>query len=154
MQIIILLQMHQQVLFSSGICNTGSDSSVMQLTSNPQDLSNIHPGDSVIFTCTTSGSAIQQWSSVDYVGDSGQLLFFGADDTPGTEQRTPNNVSIANLTMVTSNGLVLESQLRITVSSDYPISNVTCINDSQRVNVTICFSVAMGELIPRCCGVI
>lgn len=139
--------MCQLVLFSSEICSAQSDSSLVQLTSNPQDLSNIRPGDSVTFTCTTLGSALQQWSSVHYVGDNGQLLFFGADGMPGMEQRTPNNVSVANLTMV--NGLMLESQLYITVSADYPTSNVTCINQSQRVNVTICFSVAMGELIPR-----
>lgn len=101
----------------------------------------------MIFTCMTSGSIIQQWSSVHYVGDGGRLLFFGIDDIPGTEQRTPNNVSVANLTIV--NGLMLESELRIIISADYPTSNVTCINDARQVNATICFSVAMGELIPR-----
>ena len=101
----------------------------------------------MIFTCTTSESPIQRWDSVDYVGDNGRLLFFGRDDVPGTEKCTPNNVSVASLSVV--NDLMLESQLHIIISADYSTSNVTCINDAQQVNATICFSVAMGELIPR-----
>ena len=147
MKIIICCKCTNKFYSLPGISDAENNSSFVQLTSNPQNLFTLRPGDSVTFTCTTLGSALQQWSSVQYVGGNGQLLFFGTDGMPGMEQRTPNNVSVANLTMV--NGLMLESQLHIIVSADYPTSNVTCINHSQRVNVTICFSVAMGKLIPR-----
>jgi hypothetical protein len=93
----------------------------------------------VVFTCLVTSSGIQQWSSVDYVGDSEQLLFSRANDTLGTEKRTPNDVSVATLTMVDE--ISLESELHITVSADYPTSNVTCINVERRVSATICFSV-------------
>ena len=73
------------------------------------------------------------------MGDGGRVLFFGVDDTLGSDKRTPNNVSVANLTLV--NGLVLETQLHITISADYPTSNVTCINDARRMSATICFNV-------------
>ena len=141
--------MRQLVLFSSEICSAQSVRSFVQLTSNPQDLTNIRPGDSIVFTCITSGSSLQWWKSVHYVANNGELLAFGTDEMAGTKKRTPNNVSEANLIVVTSNGLVLESQLNITVSADYPTSNVTCINNSLNVTATICFSVAMGELSPR-----
>ena len=122
-----------------GICNTGGSSSSVQLSSNPQNLSNIRPRETVVFTCRTTGSAIQQWSSIHYVSNDGRLLFIAADNTPGTPQRSPNNVSVATLTMVS--GLTLESELRITVSADYPSSDVTCINFAQQVNASICFNV-------------
>jgi hypothetical protein len=93
----------------------------------------------VVFTCLVTSSGIQQWSSVDYVGDSEQLLFSRAINRPGTEKRTPNNMGVATLTMV--DDISLESELRITVSADYPTSNVTCINVEWQVSATICFSV-------------
>jgi hypothetical protein len=95
----------------------------------------------VVFTCPVTSSGIQQWSSVDYVGDSEQLLFSREINRPGTEKRTANNniMGVATLTMV--DDISLESELRITVSADYPTSNVTCINVEWRVSATICFTV-------------
>jgi hypothetical protein len=121
------------------VCDAGNSSSLVQLSSNPQNLSNIRPGDTVVFTCRTTSSAIQQWSSIHYVGDGGRLLSFAEDNMAGREERTPNNVSVATLTMV--DDISLESELRITVSAGYPTSNVTCINEAQQVSATICFSV-------------
>jgi hypothetical protein len=97
----------------------------------------------VVFTCLVTSSGIQQWSSVDYVGDSEQLLFSRAINRPETEKRTPNNMGVATLTMV--DDISLESELRITVSADYPTSNVTCINVEWQVSATICFIV--GKMI-------
>jgi hypothetical protein len=95
----------------------------------------------VIFTCTLSESPTLAWGSDHYVSDNGLQLFFGADDTGGLLKSSPNNASIANLTMV--NGLTLESQLLIVVSADYARSTVTCFNNVG-VNASICFDV-MGE---------
>lgn len=123
----------------SGITSTDGSNSLIQLYSNPQNLSSVHPGQSVIFTCTTSISQIIAWSSAHYISESGLQLFFGSDDTPGLLKRSPNNASIANLTMV--DGLVLESELHIMVLSKYARSTVTCLNNDQIVNASISFDV-------------
>ena len=119
-------------------------SSLIQLYSSPRNLSSVRPGQSVIFTCTTSESLIIAWSSVHYVSESGLQLFFGADNPEGLLKSSPNNVSVANLTMV--DGLVLESELHIVVSSKYARSTVTCFNSDQRVNASISFDVGEFNL--------
>ena len=98
------------------------------------------------FTCTTSGSAILAWSSVHYVSESGLEIFFGSDNTVGLLKLSPNNASVANLTMV--DGLVLESELHIMVSSKYARSTVTCFNNAQLVNASISFDVDEKYSLP------
>jgi hypothetical protein len=100
----------------------------------------------VIFTCTTSGSQLLAWSSDHYVSESGLQLFFGADDAPGLLKPSPNNASVANLTMV--DGLVLESELHIMVSSKYARSTVTCFNNAKRLNASISFDVGEKYNLP------
>ena len=112
-------------LVSSASASEIGGSSLIRLYSSPQNLSNVRPGQSVIFTCTTSGSQIIAWSSVHYVSESGLEIFFGSDNTVGLLKLSPNNASVANLTMV--DGLVLESELHIMVSSKYARSTVTCL---------------------------
>jgi hypothetical protein len=133
---------------SSSLVASGS-SSLIQLDSSPQNLSNIHPGQSVIFTCTTSRSQLIAWSSDHYVSEGGLQLFFGADNPEGLLKRSPNNASIANLTMVITEGFVLESQLHIMVSPKYARSTVTCFNDDQIVNASISFDVGEKYSLPN-----
>ena len=122
--------------------------SSMQLYSIPQNLSSVQPGESVTFTRTTSGSPILVWSSIHYVSESGLQLFFGSEDTVGLLKHSPNNASVANLTMV--DGLVLESELHIIVSSKYTRyrSTVTCFNNAQLVNASISFDVGEKYSLP------
>ena len=114
---------------------------LIQLHSSPQILSNVRPGQSVIFTCATSQSEILAWGSVHYVSESGLQIFFGTEDTPGLLKQSTNIASVANLTMVDESRLILESELHITVSSEYARSTVTCFNNGQRVNESISFDV-------------
>jgi hypothetical protein len=130
-------------LVASGIAR---GSSLIQLDSNPQNLSSLRPGQPVIFTCITCRSLVIAWSSDHYVSESGLQVFFGADNPVGLLKSSPNNASTANLTRV--DGLVLESQLHIVVSFKYTRSSITCFNNDQRVNASISFDVGEKYDLP------
>ena len=78
------------------------------------------PGKEVVFTCQTRG-LILEWTSDDYIGESGIALeFFVYIDNLG-DMKTTQSGSMAILTSVDH---VMTSEIRINTSLQFPTSTV------------------------------
>ena len=101
---------------------------VVSLTSTLNGRSMAYNGQEITFTCITRGSLIISWSSDDYIGRGLQLEFISVDQTQSSIQSTVNSNTIATLVNVhVENGIViLESTLRIIVSSQFSSSSINC----------------------------
>lgn len=98
------------------------------------------PGDIVVFTCTTRGSAIISWTGDDYVGD--QIGFNTANRIGDTRQGSTDPNTIATLINNTFDGTpVLVSQLQINVSTISSNQSVICIHNSNGIRETVAFQV-------------
>ena len=94
------------------------------------------PGEVVTFTCVTRGSPIIAWRSDDYIGTT-QLEFAAVNNVGATDGN--QNTAIATLTgnVVVGGVRVLISELKITTSSTFPTSSVSCVHiGSGAVNTT------------------
>ena len=113
--------------------------SQVMLTSNV--LAQVCPGETIVLTCTTTGSSILRWTSNEYIGSSNQIEFLSAESVGTTESMQD---AVANLTAnhVTGGMRVLTSMLRITARSTIPNFSITCISgDLGRMNTSM-FNVA------------
>ena len=92
------------------------------------------------------GSPVWAWSSDDYIGVGVRLEFISIFPLGTTMQGFVNPDTVVILVNVgMENGeIVLESTLRITVSSPFSSSSVTCHNISGGVNSTT-FQIIPGE---------
>ena len=95
------------------------------------------PNEEVVFTCETIGGSIlvHEWTSDDYINNS---LIFDSNNTVGDEMQSSSGSSVT-LIRVDYN-YVMVSQLRITTSSQFPMSTVTCTNFNG-ISKNITFSV-------------
>jgi hypothetical protein len=92
------------------------------------------PGDAIMFTCVTNGSAILAWSSDDYIGQGGVQLEFASFHQPGRIAR--NRASpIGTQAVLVSKEIeenetlgILESQLSVIVTSDYQTATIKCLH--------------------------
>ena len=105
-----------------------------------------HHGDSVIFTCTTKGSQLLAWSSIEYInGDlNRKRIVFSSDQMTGTLS-IPNDYTSAQLTNVHDdvNGRpVIESQLNITIQKTTQNSSISCHHVGSGLNETISFKLS------------
>ena len=97
-----------------------------------------YPQQRVNFTCTTTGSNIQEWYSNEYVT--------GIDDRIQLhEGRRSGNGRAANATIisVTTNEVgetVIVSRLTLIASTQFPVSMVSCGNNGQGMRDNITFS--------------
>ena len=96
------------------------------------------PLERIIFTCTTSGTSIQEWYSDEYIT--------GGDDRIQLHAGRRNGTGRAASAMIVSissdeNGLrVIVSELYIIVSAQYPMPTVSCGNNGQGMRENITFS--------------
>ena len=100
------------------------------------------PGDEVTFTCETRGSSVIAWTSDDYIRD--QLEFNAGDSFDETRQDSVDANTIAtfiNNTREEDGTRVLESQLKIVVSSTSLSPSVTCIQVRDNVQESFPFQV-------------
>ena len=87
------------------------------------------PEREITFTCVTTGSAIIAWVSNEYIEPDGAQLRLASFNRPGdTQNSTFNPNTFATLTRNEMDIFLLESQLRIIATMDYPNPSVTCIN--------------------------
>ena len=97
-----------------------------------------YPQQTVYFTCTTTGTNIQEWYSVEYIS--------GVDDRIQLhEGRRSGRGRAANATIisVSTNELgekVIISQLSLVASTQYPVATVSCGNNGQETRENIMFS--------------
>lgn len=92
------------------------------------------PGDQIVFTCMTNGSASLAWSSDDYIGRGGIQLEFASFHDPGRIARNQGSPIGTQATLISkeieeneTKG-ILESQLNIIVTSDYQIATINCLH--------------------------
>lgn len=105
-----------------------------------------YPQQVINFTCVTRGSSVLAWSSDDYIGVGVRLEFLSILSLGTTMQSFVNPGTVAILINVSmENGeTVLESTLRITASSQFSSSSVSCHNISGGINSTT-FQIIPGE---------
>ena len=121
-----------------------SPSNVQITTSpSPEELKDLCPGNVLTFTCETRDSPIIAWTSDDYIEARGTQLEFGRIASVGDTLLSPVNPNTS--ATLTENGVIdgvaiLESQLRITLSPEYPSSNVACIHVGNGIRREIRFN--------------
>ena len=100
--------------------------------------------DNIIITCVTTNSAIQAWSSEEYIGQGGiQLEFLTVDEIGRNLTSSKDSTTFALLTHVNSSADILEiqSQLHIKVSANYSRFNVTCHNPPHNLTKSVTYLV-------------
>ena len=91
------------------------------------------PGDEIKFTCVTNGSGSHAWMSDEFIGRGGIQLEFASFDSPGVVRRKPSlpmgTLARLNVKDIQENETkgILESELNVIASSEYPVSNVSCL---------------------------
>jgi hypothetical protein len=117
----------------------------VQLTSTLFNGDIAYEGQQVNFTCIiTSQEDFLTWSGDHYID---QPLQIGFHDEPGHQEPSLQHPStVATLVNATTNGgvIVIESQLRITASIQYPNSSVSCQIDDKGEMSTITFRKLFG----------
>ena len=119
-------------------CGTSVD--VIHLTSTITNKDHIlWANEEVIFTCETRGLVlVNNWTSNDYIGDGISLIFNNLRE-PGNDTQLKGSRSIAKLTQISYN-YVMVSQLHIMTSSEFQTSSVTCTNfngTSQKISFSV-----------------
>ena len=100
------------------------------------------PGSIVEFTCVTTGSTGLIWRSNDFIGaGSTTQLAFSDGDSEGVTRNLLNSVATLTRNEEVNGERVLESTLRITVSSSTPSTSVTCVRFDGNTAVTKYFTV-------------
>ena len=100
-----------------------------------------YSGQQLVFTCIARGATILQWSSNEYISSGGHNIQIlnspsGMDVTRGSAHATLVNTTMENGTPV------LVSELRILVSSQYPIATIKCDDNGHGSNDNITFHLA------------
>ena len=85
-------------------------------------------GVEVVISCITTQSPVIAWSSAEYIGDGLRLEYSIFNATGSISNSFKESETFANLTSVDNSTFILESQLHIVVSANYPQFNVTCHN--------------------------
>ena len=109
-----------------------------------------YPGQQVIFTCVTRNTDILEWRSDEHIGrdgDSLQLLSIDSAGTVKSNTRNPSTFAVLVSVSVDNRVRVIVSELHIRVSSQFPVSSVTCGDSGLRTNSTIPFHISGKHLI-------
>ena len=127
------------------MCSNITNPQLITLASTVSAEESVCPGEEVTFTCITRESAIITWMSTTYIGD--QIGFNTENMVNETHRSSIDSNTVATLVINTNeNGtMVLESQLRIIMSSVSLNPSVTCIHGSNNIPVTFTIQV-LGEL--------
>ena len=86
-------------------------------------------GNTILFTCTTTGSSTLAWSSEDYIGSGRQLQFRSIDDN-GTAKNSPSNpeTTATLIAITTGMPIILTSVLHIIPRPTTPNISISCTN--------------------------
>ena len=94
----------------------------------------------------TRGSSIIAWSSIPFIGPGGAQIQFTQFHRVNAVERSGDTVATLVDNRVEGGVQVLVSTLRVTPSSMYPVSSVTCINvDNDGRHNTTTFQVINGK---------
>ena len=101
------------------------------LDSTPPGGSTLYNNQPISVTCTTRGSQVLIWESEEYIGQ-GNHVTVASSDQPGTTIPCFTDLEVAALVISTSNTPgeeMIESLLKINVTSTYPNFTITCRNN-------------------------
>ena len=123
---------------------SGMEETNVIMTSNLNEGNTAYDAQTVTFLCVTQGiGTLLSWTSGDYIGSGGAALEFFSIHGPGTtEHSSTNPTTVATLISATNNATTrvstIISELRITVSEQYPTSSVNCSvsNGNEESNTT------------------
>ena len=126
------LQNSQRLCFLLSLCVLAQSNPHLR-TSVPSG-SRVYVHQPITITCSTRGH-ILVWESNEYIGLGGQLTFASGDSRGRRANSEINNQTFAVLTSIEPE---LESQLSLTVASNYQSFTITCRNVDQGLadNVT------------------
>ena len=109
-------------------------SPLIVLSSSLSEGQQVCPRDELTFTCVTNGSAILAWSSDDYIGRGGIQLLLASNRNPGYIEKNGASLMGTKATLIrkeieeNETRGILESELEITVTSDYQIATINCLH--------------------------
>ena len=98
----------------------------------------------VNFTCTTIGSNIQEWYSSEYIRGVDDRIQLHEGRHSGRGRAA--NAMIINVVTNDAGEKVIVSQLTLIVSTQFPVSTVTCGNNGHGMRESITFNI-MGMLM-------
>ena len=149
--------MYYLILISTvGTLQTAAATELPQisLSSSLPDGQGVCPGDEIKFTCVTNGSGSHAWMSDEFIGRGGIQLEFASFDSPGAVRRmstlpmgTVATLIVKEIPENETKG-ILESELDVKASSEYPVSNVSCLYVDSRLRSTI--SVQLLGMVRLC----
>ena len=120
------------------------------LSPSVPDGSAVYINQPVTVHCTTRGTQAMAWRSDEYIG-SGRQLTFNSRSMPGATDTSLNGAQATFVRMDNDNGeLMLQSILRISVTSIYSSFTITCRN----IDTGSTESVAYQTLSKYCCYVL
>lgn len=108
----------------------------------------VSPQQNVTFTCTTRGSLILEWYSDHYIGTGGERLQLLSLTCFGTDVRSninPNAVATCTDVYEENGETVIVSELRITVSEQFPTSTITCTYNGEGSRASTTFQLVEGN---------
>ena len=97
-----------------------------------------YPQQRVYFTCTTTGSNIQEWYSSEYILGIDDRIQLHEGRRSGSGQAA--NATIISVTTNDAGEKVIISRLTLIASMQYPVATVTCGNNGQDMRNNITFS--------------
>ena len=127
------LDIHAEVIVDNSL-QIAASSPLIVLNSRLSEGQRVCPGDQIVFTCVTNGSASLAWSSDDYIGQGGIQLEFGSYHDPGRIARNRASPIGTQATLVSKEiaenetQWILESKLDVIVTSDYQIATINCLH--------------------------
>ena len=83
------------------------------------------------------------WRSEEYIGPGGQLPFAAAEPAGTVRRAIRNSQTVATLvTAVNTGEVMIVSELRITITSTYPVASVKCISRGADIDNSTSFQLA------------
>ena len=87
----------------------------------------------VIFTCAVQGSNSITWTSNEYIGVNQPLTLVSAQPIGHEEPAVGNRQTIAVLVNAITD-VIIVSELRIRISSTFPVASIQCVNSGTGMN--------------------
>ena len=116
-----------------------SATALQNVTLTSTSIHRVSPEQKIVFTCTTRYSDILQWSSIEYISSEGQTIEIRLNNTLMKGVSKGNACAqLTNFTVV-DGVMTMESELYITVSSQYPTATVSCDNGGHGSKKSITF---------------
>ena len=98
----------------------------------------VYPQQRVYFTCTTTGSNIQEWYSTEYITGIDDRIQLHEGRRSGSGRAA--NATIISITVNVLGEKIIVSQLSLVASTQYPVSTVSCGNNRRGMRENITFS--------------